>query len=69
MKEGTAHLKLVKFQAVNSEAGSQQTDPSQFPATQGPQIMIGDNLYKGIRVFVSFSGSAEGAAEGQIISS
>ena len=53
VKDGSAQLKLVKMIKPDS---SQQTNPSQFPAgTQGAQLTIGDNLYRGIRVLVSFA--------------
>ena len=51
VKDGTANLKLVKQDL------SQQTEQSQFP--DGTQALsIGDSLYKGIKVHVSFSGES-----------
>jgi len=66
--DGAAQLRLVKLARPGE---SQQTDPSQFPGTQGPQLTIGDSLYKGIRVLVSFSSqqALEGEAADQVISS
>lgn len=53
VKDGSAQLKLVKFGKGDV---SQQSEPSQFPEVgQSQQLNIGDSLYKGIRVLVSFT--------------
>lgn len=54
---GTAQLKLIK---LNQDI-SQQSEPTQFP--EGSQLSIGDSLYKGIRVLVSFSGQIDENSE------
>jgi len=49
---------------------SQKSEPTQFPSQS--QLTIGDSLYKGIRVLVSFSGQqavVEGEAVDQVINS
>ena len=62
VKDGSAQLKLVKF---SSEAVSQQTDQSQFPEmNQSQHLSVGDSLYKGIKVHVSFAGDQLVAAKG-----
>lgn len=60
VKAGSAQLKLVKMMP----ADSQQSHPSQFPSIQQDQFTIGDTLYKGIRVLVSFT-NAQAEAEDQ----
>jgi len=62
VKDGSAQLKLIKF---NKEAVSQKTDQSQFPEmNQSQQLSVGDSLYKGIKVLVSFAGDQLVAAKG-----
>jgi hypothetical protein len=62
VKDGSANLKLVKYK---KEAVSQQTDQSQFPEmNQSQHLSVGDSLYKGIKVQVSFAGDQLAAAKG-----
>ena len=62
MKDGSAQLKLIKF---DKQAVSQQTDQSQFPEmNQSQHLAIGDSLYKGIKVLVSFAGNQRAGAKG-----
>ena len=59
VKAGSAQLKLVKM----VPADSQQSHPSQYPDSQQEQFTIGDTLYKGIRVLVSFTSEQAGSED------
>lgn len=62
MPQGSASLKLVK---VNEEDVSQRTFPSQF-VDSSQQVALNSQLYRGIKVVVSFGGNAKvGDAEMQ----